>query len=579
MFSLGRTLLQATNLTKVFGQRTLFKGLSFSVNTNERIALVGANGVGKTTRARIVLGLEPATSGEVRFLSDTLVTGYLPQTFDLPSHGSARDLLEAEKRQLGTAARCSVSEALGLFGFCDQEASLPLSKLSGGQKSRLLLARCWLSVPDLLVLDEPTNHVDLEGCEQLAQILSACPCTVIVISHDRYLLDQVATRVLELSPTELADYPGNYSEYRRQKQAAMERQVRQYQKEQKQIRRLEDNIARQMRWFHAAHRGAGQNDYYRARAKKTAARVKATVKRLERMKSEAAVKPRMEKTISLEFSDDRHLGTHLLIAEGLGKAYGRVLFRDTDFAVRRGDKIGVVGPNGAGKTTLLRILLGLEPPTWGKVWRSPSLRPGFLEQELDHLRDRTSVLDSVLSVLGRIATEHHQRVRHMLALFLFSPSEWDKPLSVLSEGERRRVALVRLLLSDYNILVLDEPTNHLDIPARERVEEALLAYEGTMIVVTHDRYLMKNVCNKILAIRDSKVLLYPGTYEEYLTRNSKAKASSERRAFSDEERLLLENRRAWLAAQLSSCPDEEQMAKLEAEFMEISKALREGTAR
>ncbi|MGI6082754.1 MAG: ribosomal protection-like ABC-F family protein [Limnochordia bacterium] len=572
---MGRTLLQVTNLTKAFGQRTLFSDLNVSINANERIALVGPNGVGKTTLARIVLGLEPATSGEVRPFSETLVTGYLPQTFDLPTQGTARSLLEAEAQGLGTAVRCSVPEALGLFGFSDREASLPLSQLSGGQKSRLLLARCWLSVPDLLVLDEPTNHVDLEGCEHLAQTLSACPCTVLVISHDRYFLDQVVTRVLELSSTGLADYSGNYGDYRRQKLAALESQARRYQKEQKQIRQLEDNIARQMRWLQTAHRGAGQNDYYRARAKKTAARVKATVKRLERMRSEATAKPRAERSVSLDFSADKHHGHHLLIAEGVGKAYARLLFRHADFAVQRGDRIGVVGPNGAGKTTLLRVLLGLEPPTWGKVWRSPSLRPGFLEQELDHLRGQTTVLDSVLSVLIRIAPEHHQRVRHMLALFLFSRSDWDKPLAVLSEGERRRVALVRLLLSDYNMLVLDEPTNHLDISARERVEEALQAYDGTMIVVTHDRYLMENVCDKILAITDGRVVMYPGTYGEYLARKSEVKSSVSDQALSDEERLLLENRRAWLAAQLSSCLDAEQTAKMEEEFMKISRALRD----
>lgn len=579
MFLLGQALIQVMNLAKTFGQRSLFSDLNFSIGSNERIALVGPNGIGKTTLVRMILGLEPATSGTVRCLDDALVMGYLPQALELPAHGCARSVLTAEEQVLGAAIRCSVSEALGRFGFGDEEAALPLAQLSGGQKSRLVLARCWLSLPDLLVLDEPTNHLDQEGCERLAKIVSTYPYTIVTISHDRYFLDQVARRVLELSPTGLGDYSGNYSDYRRQKQEAVERQARQHRKEQKQIRRIEENIARQMRWFHLAHRQAGQHDFYRARAKKTAARAKATIKRLERMKSAATAKPRPEKAISLELSSDERLGTRLLLAEGLGKAFARTLFRGADFAITRGDKIGLVGPNGAGKTTLLRILLGLEPPTWGTVWVSPSLRPGFLEQEMHQLRGDISVLDSVLSLFSWRTPECHQRVRHTLALFLFSQSDWEKPLAVLSEGERRRIALIRLLLGDHNILMLDEPTNHLDIPAREQVEEALQAYDGTMIVVTHDRYLMQTVCTKILAITDGRVLTYPGTYREYLDWRTQAQVSADSvdkgRVLSADERLLLENRRAWLAAQLGSATDAEQVAQVEAEFMEVSRALRD----
>jgi macrolide transport system ATP-binding/permease protein len=603
VFFMSQTLVRVLNAGKSFGPHDVFNNINFSLNTGEKAALVGANGVGKSTLARCLAGLESITSGQITTLHDRVMMAYLPQTPQLPQGKAVRTILEERAQELAVAVRFGVEETLKHFKLDGKVATLTADALSGGQKTRVALARMWLEQPDLLILDEPTNNLDHAGTEQLINILNGYANAVLVISHDRYFLDQVVTHIFELQPHQLTEYHGNYTFYRQQKQAAFARQYQQYQSEQKAIRRIEAAIDKQLRWFHLAHNQARQNDFYRSRAKKNAARAKATIARLERAKAASISAPQAERSISLQLSQESGGGTRIFLAENLSKAYAYPLFTGGDFHILRGEKVGLVGANGVGKTTLIRMLLGLEAPTAGSLWVTPTLKVGYLEQELNSLRQDVPLLESILSLFSQPTGELRQRVCYLLTSFLFPTDTWQKPLQVLSEGERRRVALIRLLLGEYNVLLLDEPTNHLDLLAREKLEEAMMAYQGTLILTSHDRYLVQNVCNKIIAIQDGRIVTYPGPLNEYLHWQSQQspdattvtpgaqgkepefghrlgrqvdKAPAE--DLSPEERLLMENRRAWLIGQLGQAKDPEEEEKLRLEYLALSKALRHNQA-
>lgn len=556
-------LLSVRNIAKSFGWHDIFHDVSFELAIGEKIALVGPNGVGKTTLLRIIAKQIPPSDGTITYHLKKMSCGFLPQKPELLNANTARFMLEKAAQSLGAAVRYNVGEALARFGFSGIEADIPLHKLSGGQKTRLALARIWLSLPDLLILDEPTNHLDQEGLAWLEEAIRQYPHTVLCVSHDRYFLDQVAQGILELSSDGIKSYKGNYSAYRRIKEDAFRQQLQVYKDEQKEIRRIETTIAQQMRWFQAAHHQAGTHDYYRARAKKMASRAKSTISRLERAKQKSVKKPRDEDHIQLDLATDKHSGNRIILADNLGKSYDSTLFSHANFSIQRHDKVGLIGANGVGKTTLISIMLGFTSPTHGSLWRSPSLHAGYLEQEMHGLESKQNLLESVLAAFPQQTVETQQRARSLLASFLFKAADINKPLGVLSYGEKQRVALIRLLIGNYNVLFLDEPTNHLDLPAREKLEEALVAYNGTLVLASHDRYLLQKVCTKILSFEAGTINCYPGRYDEYL----------QKQAISNDDRLLLEHRLAVLSGQLATCTDPDEKIILETEYIKIKRKL------
>lgn len=580
---MSKPLVQIQDLSKSYGFREIVKNINFIVRENEKVALVGPNGVGKSTLLRIIAGLEAPTSGTVRFFRKPLSIGYIPQDPDFSTELTAWDVLLEEQARLGSAAQASAAEAISRFGITKAEADLPVAFLSGGQRTRLALARMWLSRPEFLLLDEPTNHLDMDGLMWLEDFVRKYPGTALVVSHDRYFLDRVVSRVVELAPDRATEYAGTYTDYRRAKAKAFEEQLARYKAEQKEIRRIEEAIERQMRWFEKAHRDAGKNTeirssehFYRARAKRAAKRAKATVKRLESMKARSVEKPRPERAITLAGFNEGAAGRRIVVAEDLTKSFDKPLFEGSDFSILRGEKVGIVGPNGAGKTTLVRMILGEESPSAGTLWVSPGVKAGYLDQELSGLNPEASVLDEVLSLFPRRSKEVVTRVRTFLGCFLFSGDDVEKQIRVLSTGERKRVALLKLLLSDYNLLVLDEPTEHLDLPAREKLEEALSAYSGTLLLVSHDRYLLSRVCTKVLAIEERRIRTYLGGFEEYW---EKRKAAQTARAPDTQgpsvERLLLETRLAYLSSTLAlMSKDDPEYAALEGEFFRVARKLR-----
>lgn len=598
---MSKPLIQALKLSKTYGDQEIFRNISFILREGEKIGLVGPNGVGKSTVLRITAGLEAPTSGSFVHFKDNLVLGFVPQEPEFSPDETPESVLTAEYSRLGLVAQAGVDETLGRFGLTS-ERSLLVTQLSGGQKTRLGLAKVWLSRPDLLLLDEPTNHLDQEGLQWLERFIREYSGTVVVVSHDRYFLDQVVDRILELSSDGIVEFKGSYSDYRRAKEAAYQAQLAQYRSERKEIQRIEAAIQRQLQWAEKAHRQSrkqkavreglmGAKEYHRVKAKGMMRRAKSMVKRLEKMKTQSLEKPKKEQSIALNRFREAASGRCLILAEDLSKSFDKTLFDGGSFSVFRGDKVGIVGPNGAGKTTLVKMILGQEAVSGGNLWVSPGARIGYLDQELAGLNPKDSVLDAVLAVFPRQSPEVITQVRTLLSGFLFTAQDIGKPVGVLSTGERKRIALLRLLVSDFNLLILDEPTEHLDLPSREKLEQALTAYKGTLLLVSHDRYLLAQVCTKLLVIDNGTITSFDGSYATYVETKEKQKQQPEygkqqeqanltqvlsetREKLSREERLLLENRLAELNSRLTLISrDDPEYEELETEFFAVSKRL------
>jgi len=639
-------LFTVEHVGKSYGPRDVLKDVSFSVVEGEKLAVVGANGAGKTTLLKIIAGSLEPDRGRVVFFREGVRVGYLPQDMSFAPDATVRTELvrglgyqqldagwvhDADHaNRVGRAveafsgveiceAEGRIMEALSRFELVENGLEQPVSTLSGGEKTRLALARLWLEDADCLLLDEPTNHLDENGLRWLEGYVRAFPGTVVVVSHDRYFLDQTVSRVIALGPAGAESFPGNYTSYRKAMEERFQRQMRLYLEQAKQSRKLKEAIARQMEWFRRAHRDAGKNTeirssdvFYRHRAEKLARRAKATIRRLERLETERVDRPQAGRSIRLQLTSDGKSGRHMVTASDIGKSYGgRCVFSGASFAVARGDKVGLVGPNGAGKTTILRIIAGYERVSEGEMWVSPSVRVAYFDQELASLADERTVMEEVLSAGGE-----RQRVRLLLGCFLFSGDSVHKRVGLLSLGEKARLTLLKMLLSNANLLLLDEPTNYLDIPSRERVEEALEDYDGTFILVSHDRYLLSRVCNKIFALEGGTVRVYLGSYEDYLRvlkgnapcmdrdmrkdsmkpakrgggearQNKKAPFSetwavdrdtpgnasdnAAANALSEDERLLLENRLSVLASRLAEVSqDDPEYQKLTEEFISVA---------
>lgn len=570
-------LFSAQNLVQVKGDQDIFKNVNLEVQVGEKVALVGPNGIGKTSLLRILAGIDQPAGGYLHFYRPVR-TGYLTQNDAFPPEATVQRILETTSLD---KPNINWQEALSRFNFSGLE-SQKVSLLSGGEKTRLKLARLWLEGCDLLLLDEPSNHLDMEQLNWLEGYLREYPGTVLLVSHDRYFLDRVAARVVELSKTGTASYPGNYSAYQKAKEAKFEQDLKTYYDQEKQARKIEKAIQKLTSWEEKAHRESrrkansegptmGGKEYYRVKAKKIAKSVKNTVKRLERLHEERIAKPKEAPEINLSFQELRHGGVRLLTAEGLTKSYGnRVILEQLRFHLRPGEKVALTGNNGTGKTTLLRLILGLEPFEQGKLWISPSAKMGYLDQELQSIDNQRTILEEITRTGCQPAL-----ARRLLAGLLIRGDAVFKPCSVLSMGERVRVALIKLLVGQYDLLLLDEPTNFLDLQSREKFEAALLAFAGAIIIVSHDRYLLDRVCGTTWHLQNGKLTVYPGKFSEYQAAQAIKK---EEPPFSKDDKARLELRLAQLDGELSKLDRERNPAvylALEEEYFRIAKLIRE----
>lgn len=572
------SIVVAEGLAKSYGAQDVFWDVSFRIARGDRIALVGPNGVGKTTLLKLIAGLEAPTAGRIH-RARRLRIGYLPQEAELAGHRTLRQEMltvfadlraqEAELRRLeremadparrdralkrygklleefelagGYDFEHRIDRVLTGLGFREDEHRYPLAILSGGQKTRALLAKLLLQEPDLLLLDEPTNHLDLAAMEWLEDYLSEWKGSFVVAAHDRYFLDKLVERVWELEFGRLEQYPGNYSRYVQLRAERLERREAEYRAQQEYIAKTEAFIRRYR---------AGQ----RAREARGRQKRLAHLQRLER--------PRRARTMKLSIETDLRGGDLVLTTKDLAVGYRTALFTCPDLCLRRGERAALVGPNGSGKTTFLKTIVGQVRPLRGEVRLGHNVRVGYLAQAHEGLNRDNTILEEILEVRNLPL----QRARTFLGRFLFSGDDVFKRVGDLSGGERSRVALARLTLEGANFLLLDEPTNQLDIPSREVLEEVLADFEGTILLVSHDRYLINALATQVWIIEDGGLNVYQGDYADYLKRREKRERKGRRGATKARER-----KREKEEARVAEL--EEAIAALEARLADLGQEL------
>ena len=519
--------LKISGLSKSFGIKTVFENVSFDVRSGERIGLVGANGAGKTTLLKCIIGTEEYDKGSVK-ASDGAIIGYLRQDFNYTSHTIREEMEEAWKdvlfykdkierltreletnksdenlvREYGRAEErfeflggyeyeSTTRKILTGLGFSDEDWDRDIRFFSGGQKVRINLAAAFVRHPDFLLLDEPTNHLDMNMLEWLEDYLRSYKGGILMISHDRYFLDAAATGILDLENHHIRSFRGGYTRYMETKENQDRAYQKAYDKQQEHIKETEEYIRR-----------------YKAGIKAKQARGRQSqLDRLVRLE-----KPVHQASLRFHFDPPQECADKVLDVLRVEGSYGnQVLFKDLTMHIRRGETVGLIGPNGAGKTTLLKIITGEKKPDSGFVQLGNNVKMGYYSQEQERLHPNLTVLDEVRNTFNFGEKE----ARNILGMFLFRGDDVFKTVGMLSGGEKARLSLLCLFLEKPNFLILDEPTNHLDIPTREIMEEALKAFGGTCLVVSHDRYFLDKVVGRILDLDQGKLTEYLGNYSYY----------------------------------------------------------------
>lgn len=536
-------ILAASGVKKSFITHEVLRDITFHIEAKEKMALVGVNGAGKTTLFQILLGHMQPDEGSL-FLQKGLRIGYLPQNSDYQSERRIEEELltvfdnlrhmEERMRELeilisqkhdstlmdeyatlqhryadadGYQYRSRVRGVLKGLGFTDSEYELPISNLSGGQRSRIALGKLLLEKPDVLLLDEPTNHLDIQSIGWLEGFLASYSGAAIIISHDRYFLDKLCTKTMEIERGIATVYKGNYTYYVREKEVRAKTAMREYAAQQAEIKRQEEIIARL--------RSYGMEKFMR--------RAISREKALERM--DLLDRPsELDASMKFSFTPSMISGDDVLTADHVAKSFdGKDLFRDMNFTIHRGEKIALLGANGTGKTTLFKMIMGKDAPTYGYLHLGVKVFPGYYDQQQENLDPTKSVLDEIYDNFPQMTLS---QIRKVLGSFLFRGEDVFKLIGQLSGGEKARVSLCKIMLSQSNFLLLDEPTNHLDIVSREVLENNLKSYEGTLFFISHDRYFINSVADKIFELTPEGVRVYLGNYDFYMDHKDDAEADT-----------------------------------------------------
>ena len=538
-------ILSCQNVSKSFGEKEVLKNITFTMNEDDKVAIIGANGAGKTTLFRILLKETSADAGDISFKHDIRI-GSVSQMMDFSAENTVyEELLSAKQpiidmenrirsmeEEMKTASGADLeklmdsyhktlhvfdinggntykSDVLGVLNglrFGGSEMDKPVSLLSGGERTRLNLGKILLTGPDLLLLDEPTNYLDISSVEWLENYLSNVKSAVLLISHDRYFINKIANKTLEISSGKSLIYDGNYDDFIVKKEMMKSAMLAAYEKQQKDIKHQQE-VIRTLRSFNR---------------EKSIKRADSRQRMLDKV--ELIEKPTEEKIdMSLTFPIHKESGNDVLFVDNIAKSYdGRTLFDDLSFSIRKGEHVALIGDNGTGKTNILKIINDVIVPDKGSVRLGTNVEIGYFDQQSAVLSDNKTIFDEISDTYPKLT---NTEIRNVLAAFLFRGDEVDSLISTLSGGERGRVVLAKLMLSGANFLILDEPTNHLDMISKEILEDALNAYPGTLLYVSHDRYFINRTAERVLCLKNRTVYDYPGDYDYYVEKEAELTAS------------------------------------------------------
>ncbi len=556
-------MLRLENISKIYPTGEVLKDVTWEVKGTDRIGLVGVNGAGKSTQLKIIMGeVEPTTGNVIR--PSSLHIGYLNQEFDIDESRNVKDefwrafgeanevheSLTAVTHAMGTADADELDKLLtkmdkyqrqfealdgyGLetridklmpeLGFTPEDAEKPVSNYSGGWQMRMNLGKILLQNPDLLLLDEPTNHLDLETIEWLENYLKELNTPMVIVSHDREFLDRLCTQIVETERGRSSTYLGNYTSYLEQKAEGAASQLSTFERQQKEIAKQQEFVER----FRAS---ANRSTQAKSREK--------MLDKLERVDAPIAG----VRTLKFRFPEPPRSGRVIAEIDNMTHMYDeKILFLGADLIIERGDKIAIVGPNGAGKSTLLRLMMGMEQPSEGAIKLGDhNVIPSYFEQNQAEALDLDKTV--MMTIHDEMPDWTNEEVRTLLGQFLFSGETAFKPVGALSGGEKARLALAKMLLKPANLLVLDEPTNHLDIPAKEMLEDAIRNYEGSVMIVSHDRYFISRTATKIVEIRDGELRVYRGDFHYYLDKIAEEEEKGKLAAIEAEKAAKVEAKR------------------------------------
>ena len=559
-------ILSCQNICKAFGEEEIVKDACFHIEEKEKAALIGNNGAGKTTLLRIIMNELSTDSGSVVISRDKKI-GYLAQYQDIHGHQTIYDELSSTKQHIidmenrirtleqemknsqgeqleklmqtysrlthqfelenGYAYKSQIAGVLKGLGFSEEDFTKQIETLSGGQKTRVALGKLLLSQPDILLLDEPTNHLDMESIAWLENYLLTYPGAVLIVSHDRYFLDKVVTKVVEIEAGYVRMYSGNYSAYALKKAQLRDAQYKAYLNQQREIKHQEAVIAK-------------LKSFNREKSIRRAESREKMLDKMQRLDKPAEINDQMRLTLEPRFIS----GNDVLTVEELSKTFpGQTLFQNISFEIKRGERVALIGNNGTGKTTLLKILNQVIPADSGKFTLGSKVQIGYYDQEHHVLHMEKTVFQEISDTYPTLT---ETQIRNMLAAFLFTGDDVFKVISSLSGGERGRVSLAKLMLSEANFLILDEPTNHLDIASKEILEEALNSYTGTVLYVSHDRYFINQTATRIMDLTNQAIVNYIGDYDYYLEKKEELTAKYAPLTTQEEEAVQVsDNKLSW----------------------------------
>lgn len=533
-------ILACNNINKAFLDKDILKNVSFNINENEKVAIVGDNGCGKSTLLKIIVGLMKSDSGEVITAKNTNI-GYLAQHQDIDSDNtlyeeilsSREDILKIEADLEATHAKMEEStgveldklvakytsltqeyerkngysyksEVLGILnglGFLESDYNKTINQFSGGQKTRIALGKILLTAPEILILDEPTNHLDINSINWLENYLLNYKGTVIIVSHDRYFLDKLVTKVIHIELCKATTYLGNYTDFNEKYTKQREIDLRHYENQQKEIKHQQEVIDK-------------LKSFNREKSIKRAESRQKALDKIERLDKPIEVNNQMR----LTFKPKIESGNDVLHVENLEKSFGNLhLFKNVSFDIKKGEKVALIGDNGTGKTTILKILNRFLPADNGIFKLGTNVTIGYYDQEQQLLNPTNTLFDEISDLRPELS---NTQIRNILAAYLFTEDDVFKQVSSLSGGEKGRLSLARLMLSNANFLILDEPTNHLDILSKSILEKALNSYEGTVLYVSHDRYFINTTATRILSLSNNQIYNYIGNYDYYLDKKT-----------------------------------------------------------